>query len=44
MSMLIGLPVSAVAYSLFCRSLDLQEDRRRAEAADEGLEASDRDA
>jgi nucleobase:cation symporter-1, NCS1 family len=44
MSMLIGLPVSAVAYSLFCRSLDLREDRRRAEAADEGLEASDRDA
>jgi len=44
MSMLIGLPVSAVASSLFCRSLDLQEDRRRAKAADEGLEPSDRDA
>jgi nucleobase:cation symporter-1, NCS1 family len=44
MSMLIGLPVSAVAYSLFCRSLDLQEDRRRAAAADEGLEGPDRDA
>jgi purine-cytosine permease-like protein len=41
MSMLIGLPVSAIAYSLFCRSLDLQEDRRRAEAADEGLETPD---
>jgi nucleobase:cation symporter-1, NCS1 family len=38
MSMLIGLPVSAVAYGLFCRSLDLQEDRRLAEAADRGLE------
>jgi len=44
MSMLIGLPVSAVAYSLFCRSLDLKEDRRRAEAADEGLEAPEREA
>jgi NCS1 family nucleobase:cation symporter-1 len=39
MSMLIGLPVSAVAYGLFCRSLDLQNDRRLAEAADEGLES-----
>jgi nucleobase:cation symporter-1, NCS1 family len=38
MSMLIGLPVSAVAYGLFCRSLDLKEDRRLAEAADKGLE------
>ena len=38
MSMLVGLPVSALAYGLFCRSLDLQEDRRLAEAADRGLE------
>jgi purine-cytosine permease-like protein len=38
MSMLVGLPVSAIAYCLFCRSLDLKEDRRLAEAADRGLE------
>jgi purine-cytosine permease-like protein len=38
MSMLIGLPVSAIAYSVFCRSMDLQQDRRLAEVADRGLE------
>jgi purine-cytosine permease-like protein len=40
MSMLIGLPVAAVAYLVFCRSLDLEADRRLAAAADEGLEAA----
>jgi NCS1 family nucleobase:cation symporter-1 len=38
MSMLVGLPVAAGAYFLFCRSLDLEEDRRRAHAADLGLD------
>jgi hypothetical protein len=38
--MLVGLPVAALAYALFCRSLDLQQDRRLAQAADEGLEAA----
>ena len=38
-SMLIGLPVSGLAYFWFCRSLDLVEDRRLAEAADSALEA-----
>ena len=42
MSMLIGLPVSALAYLGFCRTLDLQQDRRRAEAADAGLESASR--
>ena len=41
MSMLVGLPVSAAAYVLFCRSLDLNKDRRLAEAADEGLDSSE---
>ena len=38
LSILIGLPVSAGAYIISCRSLDLQADRRAAEAADAGLE------
>jgi purine-cytosine permease-like protein len=37
-SMLVGLPVSAGSYWLFCRSLDLAQDRQRAQQADEGLE------
>ena len=38
-SMLIGLPVSALAYLLACRSLDTVAEARRALAADVGLEA-----
>jgi purine-cytosine permease-like protein len=38
MSMLIGLPVASIAYCWFCRSLDLQQDRKLAEAADAGLD------
>ncbi len=38
LSMLVGLPVAALVYLLACRSLDLAADRRRAEAADLGLD------
>jgi len=38
-SMLIGLPVSALAYLLACRSLDTQAEAARALAADVGLES-----
>jgi NCS1 family nucleobase:cation symporter-1 len=37
-AMLVGLPVSALAYIAACRSLDVAEDRRRAHAADLGLD------
>jgi nucleobase:cation symporter-1, NCS1 family len=37
-AMLIGLPVSAVCYLIFCRSLDMERDRSLALAADRGLE------
>ncbi|MGO9425767.1 MAG: purine-cytosine permease family protein [Steroidobacteraceae bacterium] len=37
-AMLIGLPVSTVVYLWACRSLDVEADRRRAEAADVGLD------
>ncbi len=37
-AMLVGLPVSALVYLLACRSMDLKEDRRRALAADVGLD------
>jgi NCS1 nucleoside transporter family len=37
-AMLIGLPVSALVYLWACRSLDRESDRRRAQAADVGLE------
>ena len=37
-SMVIGLPVSALAYVLFCRSLDLAAEQERALQADLGLE------
>jgi purine-cytosine permease-like protein len=38
-SMLVGLPVSAVVYLLACRGMDLAQDARMAALADEGLEA-----
>ena len=41
-AMLVGLPVSALVYLLACRSMDLQEDQRRARAADVGLDPDDR--
>jgi NCS1 nucleoside transporter family len=37
-AMLVGLPVAAVVYILACRSMDLELDRRRATAADVGLD------
>jgi purine-cytosine permease-like protein len=37
-AMLVGLPVSAMVYVTACRSLDIDEDRRLAEAADIGLD------
>ena len=41
-AMLVGLPVSAGIYLIACRSLDLEQDRRRAAAADVGLDPDDR--
>jgi NCS1 family nucleobase:cation symporter-1 len=41
-AMLIGLPVAAGVYLLLCRSVDLEHDRRRAAAADVGLDPDDR--
>jgi len=40
-AMLVGLPVAAAVYLLTCRSVDLENDRRRAAAADVGLEPAD---
>jgi len=37
-AMLVGLPVAAIVYILACRSMDLELDRRRAAAADVGLD------
>jgi NCS1 family nucleobase:cation symporter-1 len=37
-AMLVGLPVATVAYLWACRSLDIEADRRRAQAADVGLD------
>jgi nucleobase:cation symporter-1, NCS1 family len=37
-AMLIGLPVAAGVYLLTCRSIDLEHERRRAAAADVGLD------
>jgi len=37
-AMLVGLPVSALIYIWACRSMDLDEDRRRAHEADIGLD------
>ena len=36
--MLVGLPVSTIVYLWACRSFDVEADRRRAEAADLGLD------
>jgi purine-cytosine permease-like protein len=41
-AMLVGLPVSAGLYILACRSIDLERDRRRAAAADVGLDPGER--
>jgi hypothetical protein len=40
--MLVGLPVAAAVYLLCCRSMDLEQDRQRAAAADFGLDPDDR--
>jgi nucleobase:cation symporter-1, NCS1 family len=40
-AMVAGLPVAAIVYWLLCRSIDLENDRRRAAAADVGLEPAD---
>jgi nucleobase:cation symporter-1, NCS1 family len=37
-AMMVGLPVAAGVYLLACRSIDLERDRRRAAAADVGLD------
>jgi nucleobase:cation symporter-1, NCS1 family len=37
-AMLVGLPVSAAVYLVACRSLDIEQDRRLARAADVGLD------
>ena len=42
LAMLVGLPVAAVVYLRACRSLDLEADQRRAQAADAGLDGPDR--
>src|SRR5256886_15581495 len=41
-AMLVGLPVSAAVYLFTCRSINLQQERRRAAAADFGLDPDDR--
>ena len=41
LAMLVGLPAPGIAYYLACRSLDIDRDRARAEAADAGLEPVD---
>ena len=38
LAMLVGLPVATLVYVLACRSMDLEADRRRAAAADVGLD------
>jgi NCS1 family nucleobase:cation symporter-1 len=40
-AMLVGLPVSAGVYLIACRSMDLGQERRRAAAADLGLDPDD---
>jgi len=40
-AMLVGLPVAAIVYLFMCRSIDLEHEKRRAIAADMGLEAAD---
>jgi purine-cytosine permease-like protein len=39
LAMLVGLPVAAITYYLACRSMDVDQDRLRAAAADAGLES-----
>jgi hypothetical protein len=36
--MVVGLPVATVVYLWACRSMDVEADRRQAEAADVGLD------
>jgi hypothetical protein len=36
--MLVGLPVSSIAYLLACRSLDMRKEWAAVEVADRGLE------
>jgi purine-cytosine permease-like protein len=43
-AMLVGLPVSTLVYLWACRSLDLEADRRRVDAADIGLDPDARSA
>ena len=38
-AMLVGLPAATLIYLWACRSFDAEDDRRRADAADAGLEA-----
>ena len=38
LAMLVGLPVAGVAYYLACKSMNLDQDRAQAAAADLGLE------
>jgi purine-cytosine permease-like protein len=38
LAMLVGLPVSTIVYLIACRSMDLDQERRQAAAADAGLE------
>jgi len=40
-AMLVGLPVAAIVYLLMCRSMDLEQEKRRAVTADIGLEPAD---
>ncbi len=40
LAMLVGLPVSAGVYYLVCRSMNIEQERLRAAAADLGLESS----
>jgi nucleobase:cation symporter-1, NCS1 family len=41
-AMLVGLPVAAGVYLITCRSIDFERERRRAAAADVGLDPDDR--
>jgi purine-cytosine permease-like protein len=38
LAMLVGLPVATLVYTFACRSMDVQADRHRADAADVGLD------
>ena len=38
LAMLVGLPVATLVYTFACRSMDVQADRQRADAADVGLD------